>query len=88
MQIKKIYYTKRFEQQFSCLSKTIQKKALKTEKLFRENAFHPSLRLHKLKGKFKGCWSISVDRRYRIILDPSENGEIVFLNIGMHAIYD
>lgn len=70
------------------LPKTIQKKAFKVEKLFRENPFHPSLRLHKLKGKLEGLWSISVDRKNRIIFKPLENGLILFISIGMHAIYE
>jgi len=88
MQIKEIHYNNQFEDQFLALPKTVQKKALKKEKLFRENPFHPSLRLHKLKGKLEGLWSISIDMKYRIIFKPLEDGVVLFISVGMHAIYE
>lgn len=88
MQIKEIHYNDQFEEQFIGLSKNIQKKAINKEKLFRENPFHPSLRLHKLQGKLKGLWSISIDMKNRIIFKSLENGVILFISIGMHSIYE
>jgi addiction module RelE/StbE family toxin len=88
MQIKEIHYNEQFEQQFLALPKSIQKKACKKETLFRENPFHPSLRLHKLKGKLDGLWSISIDMKYRIIFKPLEGGVILFISAGMHSIYE
>jgi mRNA-degrading endonuclease YafQ of YafQ-DinJ toxin-antitoxin module len=88
MQVKEIHYNSQFEKQFLSLPKAIQKKACSKEKLFRENPFHPSLRLHKLKGKLDGLWSISIDMKNRIIFKPLENGIILFISIGMHAIYE
>lgn len=88
MQVKEIHYNREFGAQFSVLPKIIQKKACKMERLFRDNPFHPSLRLHKLKGKLEGLWSLSIDRKYRIIFKPLENGVLLFVSVGMHAIYD
>ncbi|MBU1151757.1 type II toxin-antitoxin system RelE/ParE family toxin [Patescibacteria group bacterium] len=88
MQVKEIHYNKEFEQQFIALPKAIQKKACKCEELFRENPFHPSLRLHKLKGKLDGFWSISIDMKYRIIWKPLADGVILIVSIGLHAIYE
>lgn len=88
MEIKTIHYNKVFAKQFRELPQKIQKKAVKTEKLFRSNTFHPSLRLHKLGGKLKGLWSISLDMKYRIVFKPLENGVILFVSIGLHSIYE
>jgi addiction module RelE/StbE family toxin len=88
MNVSEIFYADDFEKHFKGLPKTIKRKALKTEKLFKENAFHPSLRLHKLKGKLSGLWSISVDKKYRITFEPQQKGEMLFLSIGTHAIYE
>ncbi len=88
MQVKEIHYNDEFKRQFLILPKGLQKKACKKEILFRENPFHPSLRLHKLKGKLQTLWSISVDMKHRIIFKPIEDGNILFISIGMHAIYD
>ena len=88
MQIKEIHYNDEFAKQFSNIPKIIQKKACKKEAIFKENPFHPSLRLHKLKGKLEGLWSISIDMRHRIIFKPLENGVVLFVSIGVHAIYE
>ncbi|KKQ72107.1 MAG: plasmid stabilization system protein [Candidatus Peregrinibacteria bacterium GW2011_GWC2_39_14] len=88
MQIKEIHYNNEFAKQFSNLPKNIQKKACEKEAVFRKNAFHPSLRLHKLKGKLDSLWSISIDMKHRIILKPLDDGIILFISIGMHAIYE
>lgn len=88
MLVKEIHYNREFGTQFAALPALIQKKACKMERLFRANPFHPSLRLHKLKGKLEGLWSLSIDRKYRIIFKPLENGVLLFVSVGMHAIYD
>ena len=88
MIVKFIYYDKEFEEEFLKLPKKIQKKAYKTEELFTKNPFHPSLRLHRLHGKLKGLWSISIDRKYRIIFEVIKNEGILFASIGLHAIYE
>ncbi len=88
MIIKAIHCDKAFEGQFLALPKKIQQKACKAEKFFRHNPFHPSLRLHKLEGKLKGLWSISADKKYRIIFKVMEDGVILFISAGLHAIYE
>ena len=87
MKIENIYYGKSFEKLFKKLPKKIQLKALEKEKTFRKNAFHPSLRLHKLSGNLEGLWSISVDIKNRIVFSIEENGDVLFISIGTHAIY-
>lgn len=88
MKITNIFYNKNFEKQFRALSRETQEKAVHAERLFRENPFHPSLRLHKLKGKLEGLWSISINRKNRIIFEVLENGEMLFVSVGGHAIYE
>jgi mRNA-degrading endonuclease YafQ of YafQ-DinJ toxin-antitoxin module len=88
MQFKEIHYNDEFAKQFSALPKVVQKNACKKEAIFRNNPFHPSLRLHKLKGKLDGLWSISIDMKYRIIFKPLENGVALFVSVGVHAIYE
>ncbi len=87
MIVKNIYFSTKFKSQFVALPRAIKQKAVKAEALLRDNPFHPSLRLHKLKGKLDGCWSITVDYYYRIIFGIDEKGNIVFLSIGTHSIY-
>ncbi|MGE3279284.1 MAG: type II toxin-antitoxin system YafQ family toxin [Candidatus Altimarinota bacterium] len=88
MKVETIHTSQHFRKQFTELPKSIKEKALKTEELFRANPFHPSLRLHKLKGKLEGLWSISLDRKHRIIFKSMEDSSILFISIGTHAIYE
>lgn len=88
MIIHTIKYSSHFKKQFIALPRAVQKKAVKAEALLRQDAFHPSLRLHKLKGRLQDTWSISIDRKYRIVFKPIGDGAIIFFNVGMHAIYD
>jgi len=88
MNVKVIHLGKTFKKQFEALPVEIKKKALLAETLFIKNPFHPSLRLHKLKGRMRGFWSISINRKYRIIFNPLGGGEFVYTNIGKHSIYE
>ena len=57
----------------------------KTLELLEINPHHPSLRIHPLKGKLAGLYSISINISYRICLEMviSER-EIILVNIGTH----
>lgn len=88
MIVKAIHYDEKFEKEFLALPRKIQRKAIKAEKFFFKNPFHPSLRLHKLEGRLKGAWSISLDKKYRIIFSVMEDGVILFASVGLHAIYE
>ena len=50
-----------------------------------ERFLHPSLRLHKLKGKLADFYSISINMEYRVIIDfIIKDGEIIPIDIGSH----
>lgn len=58
---------------------------LKTLKLLEANPFHPSLRLHALKGRFHGLHSVSINISYRITLEfVLKDKEIILINVGDH----
>jgi addiction module RelE/StbE family toxin len=87
MIIKNISYGSDFIKQFKKLSSTIQKLAIKKEIIFKKNPIHTSLRLHSLKGKLDGLYSISITLNYRIIFKRIDNGDIIFISIGTHDLY-
>ncbi|MBG6073234.1 MULTISPECIES: hypothetical protein [unclassified Polaromonas] len=62
---------------------------LKTLQLLEANPFHPSLRLHALRGKFEGLHSVSINLSYRITLELLiQDGQIIPVNLGDHdAVY-
>jgi addiction module RelE/StbE family toxin len=53
------------------------------------NPHHPSLRLHDLSGKLDGLQSISINLKYRIVIEMIiTETEIVLINVGDHdAVY-
>lgn len=58
-----IFVTEEFQKRYKELPKSIQKKAEKQEKLFRQNPFHPLLHTEKLEPKNKQVWSFRVNRK-------------------------
>ena len=49
------------------------------------NPFHPSLRLHKLKGNLNEYFSISINMEYRVVIDfLVVDNEIIPIDIGSH----
>ena len=57
----------------------------KTICFLEKNPFHPSLRLHKLKGNLAEFYSVSIDMEYRIIIDfIIRDNEIIPIDIGSH----
>ena len=57
----------------------------KTLQLLEVNPFHPSLRLHRLKGPLKDLHSVSIDISYRITLEfLIEEKTIIPVNVGKH----
>jgi plasmid maintenance system killer protein len=53
------------------------------------NPAHPSLRLHPLRGKLDGLYSVSINLSYRITLELLiQDGQIIPVNVGDHdAVY-
>jgi len=57
----------------------------KTLKLLEINPQHPSLRLHKLKGKLSELYSVSINISYRISIDFIIDGDMIIpIDIGSH----
>ena len=87
MQARQIFYSSDFVKQLRKLPDVVQKIAIKKELIFRDNPIHPSLRFHALTGRLKGLFSISLTLNYRMIFKRKPNGDIIFISIGKHDIY-
>jgi len=87
MIVSDIVYSRIFRDQLRGLPLPIIQCAIRKEELFRLNPLHPSLRLHPLKGKLAGLYSLSVSGNYRIIFERMNDGTIYFISIGSHDIY-
>ena len=57
----------------------------KTLKLLEIDPFHPSLRLHRLKGRLNELHSVSINISYRITLElVLHEHEIIPIDVGSH----
>ena len=57
----------------------------KTLKLLEANPYHPSLRLHKLKGKLSELYSASINISYRIsLIFIVKDDKIILIDLGKH----
>lgn len=57
----------------------------KTLKLLEVNPFHPSLGLHRLKGKLNKLYSVSINISYRICIDfIIDEDKIILIDVGKH----
>lgn len=66
----------------------LKTKYYNTIQMLEINPFHNSLRLHKLRGEISEFYSVSIDMKYRILIDfIIENNRIILLHIGDHTIY-
>lgn len=85
--IAKIHYGSHFSKAFKKLPQAQQEAAIQKEIIFRENAFAPQLKTHRLHGRLKDQWSFSVSHKYRILFMFVKPNEVLFLDVGDHAIY-
>ena len=81
----------RTNEYFNKLKKFIKKhpdtlsRYIKTIELLEIDPFHTSLRLHKLNGKLRCYYSISITMQYRIVINfIIQDNEIIPIDIGTH----
>jgi len=83
-----IRFSKKYEKiakKFFKKHSNLKDKYIKTIKILQIDSNHPSLRLHKLQGKLKEYYSVSLDIEYRIIIDFVVIDNIIYLiDIGSH----
>ncbi len=61
------------------------KRYAKAMSILEVDPFHPSLRLHKLKGNLNEYYSVSINMEYRVVIDfLIVDKEIIPIDIGSH----
>jgi hypothetical protein len=78
--------TARFRQAFRKLPGHIQRKAREAYRLFKQNPYHPSLRLKQVHPT-RPIYSVRVGMSYRALGTRSDD-EIIWFWIGTHGDYD
>jgi mRNA-degrading endonuclease YafQ of YafQ-DinJ toxin-antitoxin module len=58
---------------------------IKTMEILEVDPYHPSLRLHKLQGKLQVYYSVSINMKYRVVIDLIiRDKEVIPIDIGTH----
>ena len=80
------FTVKSYWDSYNELSRDIKKQADTKFEFWKEDPFHPSLRLHPMRGRLTGLHSVSISMSYRITLELElREQEIVFVNVGSHG---
>ncbi len=82
MQIK---YLPKFKKQYKKLPKKFQEQFDERLQLFSQDPTMPKLRVHPLKGKYKGYWSLNVNGDIRALYILEGDTMIIFALIGTHS---
>ncbi len=80
-----ILRSKKFEKQYSRLPIHIQRQFADRLNLFMIDKTLPVLRVHSLKGKYTGFWSMNVSGDIRAIYKEVEDEIYLFALIGSHS---
>lgn len=82
----KVFHGPRFERSLKKLHPVLIEKVIERTSVFMKDPFDARLNAHKLHGKLKDKWSFSVDKKNRILFEFN-NGDVIFLDVGDHDIY-
>ena len=83
----RIYYSSKFEREYRKLPKEVKALTEEKEDIFRKNPFDSRLNTHKLHGRLKDDWAVSLDDKYRIIFEFAKKDVIWFHSVGDHTVY-
>jgi mRNA-degrading endonuclease YafQ of YafQ-DinJ toxin-antitoxin module len=82
-----ISYKATFIRQFNKLDKDLQEEVFEKIDFFKDKNNHTILKVHKLHGKLKDCYSFYVNYKIRIVFIWATENEATLLAIGSHDIY-
>ncbi len=78
-------YMPKFKKQYKKLPKKFQQQFDESVHLFALDPINPKLRIHPLKGKFAGYWSMNVSGDLRALYIKRGEDLIIFGLIGTHS---
>lgn len=83
----KIFYSSKFAREYKKLPLHVKQVAESKERVFQQNPTDARLNTHKLKGRLREYWALSIDHQYRIIFEFAEKDVVWFHSVGNHSIY-
>ncbi len=83
----RVAYKATFVRQFDKLETALQAEVLEKVALFQNTGHHRQIKVHKLHGRLKNCYSFSVNYRFRIVFEYLSKNEAALLAVGDHEVY-
>lgn len=83
-----VNYSRKFLKEMSKLPSRVIEQAKEKEKIFCFYPFDQSLKTHKLSGKDSECWAFWINYSYRVKFIFINSAEVLFLEVGLHNIYN
>lgn len=82
-----IKYSPTFLRSYKKLPDHIKKLVEEKESIIRQNPFDVNLRTHKLQGKWRQFWALSINFKYRLIFTFEGDKILLLIDTGTHDIY-
>ena len=82
-----LIYAPVFVREFKKLQVNLQDEVLEKIELFKNSSNHRRLKVHKLKGPLKDCYSFSVNYNFRVVFSYDSKNKVNILTVGDHSIY-
>ena len=80
-----IQYTPKFKKQYKKLPQKFQNQFDDRLRIFVADPTNPQLRIHQLKGKFTGYWSMNINGDFRALYLKKGGELVIFALIGTHS---
>ena len=82
-----IGYSSSFIKTFNSLDKNLAEEVYEKVNLLKNKKNHEILKVHKLHGKLKGKYSLSVNYTIRMVFEFIGKNKIIMHDVGDHDIY-
>lgn len=82
-----ILFKPTFVRQVDKLEKDLQEEVFEKIELFKSTTNHKILKVHKLHGRLKDCFSFSVNYEFRIVFAYINKKQVRLIAIGDHDMY-
>lgn len=81
------FVNRKFVKSFKKYNPKTKKRVIEKVDIFLKDPYSPTLKTHKLTGKWDGYWAFSIEHNLRIMFKFAGRSEAEFVNIGTHEIY-
>ncbi|PIR47201.1 MAG: hypothetical protein COV07_00150 [Candidatus Vogelbacteria bacterium CG10_big_fil_rev_8_21_14_0_10_45_14] len=87
MKLLTVGYTSSFLRAYKKLEPALKEEVKNKIDEFKDRKNHQKLDVHKLHGRFRDCYSFSVDYKNRVVFEYRDKNDVAILGVGNHNLY-